>query len=115
MVNSAYGDWISFDGIPYTEADTRISRHIEIIRAKDYVVMQYTGLKDKNGKEIYESDVIKWGGETVPVFVIWSEKFASFGLRRDGWMHTHFFGEAVDHSDCEVIGNIWQNHELVSN
>lgn len=77
------------------------------------VFMQYTGLEDKNGKEIFEGDVVMWGGDELPVIVVWSECYAGFGLRRAGWMYTHFFGEAVDPTDCEVIGNIHENPELL--
>lgn len=75
-------------------------------------VMQFTGLKDKNGKEIYESDVITT--HTGKSMIIgWSNKFASFVINRDGWAFQHWFGEACDPGDCEVIGNIYANPELL--
>src|SRR5690606_17917817 len=79
----------------------------------EWEIMQFTGLHDKNGKEIYEGDIIQWGGENEPMVVAWSDKYASFGIHRSGWMYMHFFGEAVDNTDCEVIGDIYSNPELI--
>lgn len=83
------------------------------IQLGQFEIMQYIGLRDKNGKEIYEGDIIMWGGEELSTMVVWSERYAGFGLRREGWMYTDFFGEAVDPTDCEVIGNIYENPELL--
>lgn len=69
-----------------------------------------TGLTDKNGKKIFEGDIVKAGENLV---VSWKEKFASWCLCKKGWMYNHFFGEAVDAKDCEVIGNIFDNPELL--
>jgi len=72
-------------------------------------IMQFTGLLDKNSKEIYEGDLLQDG-----ITVIWREDLASFALRKDGWMYDHYFGEAVDPGHCEVIGNIYENHIINS-
>ena len=73
-------------------------------------VCQYTGLTDKNKKKIWQGDIVKAGGNLA---VHWSEQFASWCLSKKGWMHNHFFGEAVAPEDCEVIGNIFDNPELL--
>ena len=65
--------------------------------------MQYTGLKDKNGKEIYEGDIIDIGDKVVEVSDIYSfrEIYLVHGLK-DGHK---IYGE--------IIGNIYENPELI--
>ncbi|MBO5159612.1 MAG: hypothetical protein J6B94_08515 [Lachnospiraceae bacterium] len=71
---------------------------------------QYTGLTDKNGNKIWEHDIIKCG---IKMYVFWDEHFASWCLTRKGWLYKHFFGESQEPEDCEVIGNIFDNPELL--
>ncbi|MFJ5713143.1 YopX family protein [Neobacillus sp. NPDC093127] len=72
-------------------------------------LMQYTGLKNKNGKEIYEGDIVKYkpmfgNGNYITAVVEYSEH-AEWCL---GWQPLH----GVVHK-CEVIGNIYENPDLL--
>ena len=78
-------------------------------------IMQYTGLKDKNGKEIYEGDVIKLiyfrdGRRRETGKVVFLNHQASFGIiDRDGNEYPLYRNTA---EQIEVIGNIYENFEL---
>lgn len=84
--------------------------------------MQYTGLKDKNGKEIYEGDIIKaiattLGEKGLRKFVVeWDDYMTGFRPfnvdERTGGMKAIWFSEE-DIRECEVIGNIFENPELL--
>lgn len=75
-------------------------------------VGQFTGLLDKNGEEIYEGDIVRCN-EFVYEVVYESKRFASFALRRDKDMFDHYFGEAMGCDACEVIGNVFDNLDLL--
>jgi uncharacterized phage protein (TIGR01671 family) len=81
------------------------------------VTMQYTGLKDKNGKEIYEGDILKSNASYDRVF--WNEDKWSFEVmkRHDikgGWIVGHISnGLKIAAEYNEVIGNIYENPELI--
>jgi len=75
-------------------------------------LMQYTGLKDRNGKEIYEGDVVKFSwlrSEIIDQIEYVKLNFASgFQLKKIG---------SYTPPACEwtIIGNIYQNPELIPN
>ena len=75
------------------------------------IIQQYTGLKDRNGVEIYEGDVITQDGYTQ--HVQWSDMGAWWALVNIPNVHSGNHLSALDFDECEVIGNIYKNPELL--
>lgn len=93
----------------------------------DAKLMQYVGLKDKNGKKIFEGDIVN-NGENENLIVLWSDYYQSFIINEK----IGLYGDQSDDRlyDCddiieeyepfnykcasyEVIGNCWENPELL--
>ena len=85
---------------------------LRLCPVQDFSIGQFTGLLDKNGKEIYEGDIVKCDRFVYEV-VFEEKRFASYGLHRKEDMFMHYFGEAMESQQCEVIGNIHDNPELI--
>jgi uncharacterized phage protein (TIGR01671 family) len=80
-----------------------------------YILMQSTGLKDKKGKLIYEGDYIKNLKTNTIYKVFWEDKATCFMLkstRFGGVVSTYMMFEEYP-NDLEVIGNIYENPELL--
>ena len=66
--------------------------------------MQFTGLLDKNGLEIFKGDLIKQQDYKEPLEVYFCKDCAGFRARLNGFGNNELIKE-----DCEIIGNIYEN------
>lgn len=80
-------------------------------KKQEFIPLEFTGLKDKNGKEVYEEDIInhlKYGGKFK---ILWNKDAAGWAMESlDGVRH--MFLSAL--CEIEVIGNVFENKELLN-
>lgn len=86
-------------------------------KSNDCVLMQSTGLRDKNGKEIFEGDIlnIETDEENVRVEVSWDSKHALFVFESKKYNEKEALGELFEDNSYpfKIIGNIHTNPELL--
>lgn len=80
--------------------------HGLLVLEADWIPMQFTGLLDKNGKDIYEGDVLKYKDEVLKPIV----------AKPTGFIGLDMFSELTDPGmkHTEIIGNIYENPELLN-
>lgn len=83
------------------------STHVKLSNYATHLLpLEYTGLKDKNDKEIYEGDKDNKGG-----VIKWSNKCSAFKIIYSG--NSFYLGPYLKTRNIEIIGNIYENPELL--
>lgn len=117
---AAVGTWIESDSIlQFEDHPIKKCRVVTLFQADEgwvevipETVGQYTGLTDKNGRKIFEGDIVKYGDTVHKVVFEQRNGTAYFGLVYSG-LETLPFGNYQDLRQIEVIGNIHDNPELL--
>jgi uncharacterized phage protein (TIGR01671 family) len=113
FVDDAGKPWCSAGELDTTDANSIFEQRIR--RLGILPVMQFTGLVDKNGKEIYEGDVLRFDNYMHQGKVVFD--FGQFFVQIDGRFYCSIAALAhpKDGYGCEIIGNIYENPELLIN
>lgn len=96
----------------YFENGLPDGRDLDNFVFEEIKLMQSTGLKDKNGKEIFEGDIVKMSKD------VYSEPTYYEVVRHYGGAYRleskqHGCELWLRHTDCEVVGNIYENREFL--
>ena len=79
----------------------------------DIELMQYTGLKDKNNKEIYEGDIVKLRANHGIGVVKYYDEWGAFVVESVKFKPSVVLGISYYKEEIEILGNIYENPELL--
>lgn len=105
--------WHTIETSKVFALDSKLKGNFMVIpNSPEHILLQYTGLKDKNGKEIYEGDIVKFS-EYYSGDHLYKESIGVIEWDQTGYTEKLWIGYADQPDWCEVIGNIYENPELL--
>ena len=113
LVSMNFHEYIPIDDLICSCSDGPITRNFE-----DVILMQSTGIKDKNGVEIYEGDILKLHAIFLAPddkigYLEYSPKYGYSIIFEENRLYRQEYWASTNKLNYEVIGNIWEDGELL--
>lgn len=111
-----YGDLVKNNELDYLIFNSQASYYDTFLVLKE-TIGQYTGVKDKNGKKIFEGDIVKGKFPYAEIcVVVWSDKRCGFYLQPISKLGRASYDPyyKLNSAKLEIIGNIFDNGELLN-
>ncbi len=107
---SIIGIDFNYEYIRYTEDDNLFNSDYKVAEFKDIELLQFTGLKDNGGQELYEADVIKFndGIDDIYGLISYDDEDGTYRVSYENI--TEHLSERE--GDFEIVGNIFENPQL---
>lgn len=104
---------LNYQYIRYTDDGNLFKNDYKIADFKDIELLQYIGMKDKNNKEIYEGDILKLRDNHGIQLVKYHDEWSAFIVESQKDTSVGVLGLYFDKEDFEIIGNAYENSELL--
>jgi len=114
--------WVNFTAIEFKRGKVSLRDGFGNYLDGDFEIVEYTGLKDKNGKEIYGGDIVKIGyvfgeNEEINGVIYWFDIMVNWCVKfhNESWnqISLGYYNRKNDAYEIKVIGNIYENPELL--
>ncbi|WP_339002762.1 YopX family protein [Fusobacterium polymorphum] len=107
---SIIGIDFNYEYIRYTEDDNLFNSDYKVAEFKDIELLQFTGLKDNGGQELYEADVIKFndGIDDIYGLISYDDEDGTYRVSYEN-ITEHLSDRE---GDFEIVGNIFENPDL---